>query len=290
MNILISVNKNYLKKATTMLYSLCVNTQEKVVVYLLHNSLSGEEVVAFRRKVRIQCGAEIFPIQVKNTIFDSCTLGQFHFSIEMYYRILAHEFLPKNIQRILWLDADLIVQKALADFYYQDFGETYIVVCADAKSATDEIQQLKKRLGLSKNHVYFNSGVLLLNLEKLRQDVTEEQLSRCVAELEDRLTYPDQDILNVFYSGKVKYADWKPYNYQIGTVDHPIKSEYLNATIVHYTGPWKPWSYKCINPYSGPYWMYRYRQGYLIQTIWAYMRHLIYVPLRQVKIKLFGEK
>ena len=285
MNILISVDQNYLEKESTMMFSLHKNTAENVVVYFMNHSLTAKEISAFRKCLRKNGIFELHEIQVLETVFDSCSLGNSHFSIEMYYRLIAQWFLPEELDRILWLDADIIVQKDLAAFYHQNFHNAYMVACADAKSNSVGVQKIKQKLMLSDEHIYFNSGVLLLNLNKLRQSTTLEQITSCAVRMNERLTFPDQDLLNVLYTGKVQYADWKIYNYQIGTLDHANAVDQQQAAVIHYTGMWKPWNYKCINKQAAPYWNYQVQQGKLVETILAYTKHAIYCNARNIKRK-----
>ena len=67
------------------------------------------------------------------------------------------------------LDADIVLCGSIREFYYQSFENNLIVACQDALCDDEEIVKIKDNLGLPKEHIYFNSGVLLLNIEELRK-------------------------------------------------------------------------------------------------------------------------
>lgn len=262
MNVLISVNENYLDKAKTMLYSLALHNKEELVVYFLNHSLSKEMVNEFRVYLKNVCNTTLIEINVKNTELDNMPLGELHFSIEMYYRVLAQFILPKKLDRILWLDADIIILKDLYHFYHQDFDGKYYVVCANRNYDSNSISDIKEKVGIDQKHIYFNSGVMLMNLEQLRVKTSKDIIISTSNTLKKKLTYPDQDILNYLYCKNVKYADLVTFNYQVKD-DDSIPAEMMQKiAILHYCGSSKPWLYSDIKRSSLSYWQVRYRQGY----------------------------
>lgn len=185
MNVLISVNNLYLDKAKTMLHSMHRNNCERTTVYLMNHCLSKGSVQRFREYLQHKLNMTLIEIDVSKTELDHMPLGNAHFSIEMYYRILAQFLLPEDIDRILWLDADIIICRSLYKFYNQDFGGKYIIACPDSMNDSKEVSLLKEKLGLPMDHIYFNSGVLLLNLYALRMNTCIETIVRTAHALAD---------------------------------------------------------------------------------------------------------
>lgn len=254
MNVLISVNNLYLDKAKTMLHSMHRNNCERTTVYLMNHCLSKGSVQRFREYLQHKLNMTLIEIDVSKTELDHMPLGNAHFSIEMYYRILAQFLLPEDIDRILWLDADIIICRSLYKFYHQDFGGKYIIACPDAMNDSKEVSFLKEKLGLPMDHIYFNSGVLLLNLYALRMNTCIEMIVRTAHELADRLTYPDQDLLNYLYKDKIKYCNWEEYNYQVHEKKYIEKEMLDKIVILHYAGDIKPWNFYHISQASSMYW------------------------------------
>jgi len=273
-NILISVDSNYLTKAQTMLFSLRLHTKEEIAVYLLNHRLTEAEIDGFRLFLKNKCKMELVHIDAKDTALDNFPVGDLNFTIEMYYRILAQFLLPTSVDRILWIDADIVVLKDVSEFYHQPFNGAKYVVCEDSQSETSFVQESISRLGLPAGEKYFNSGVMLMNLGLLRQETNLVDILKRSDEIKEKLTYPDQDILNYLYYNQVKYADWKTYNYQLAGVNCLSKSDVKDIVILHYTGMRKPWNYWQIVNVSKHYWKVRFKQGDRIQTIKAYAKRL----------------
>lgn len=276
LNILVSINNSYLEHAITMLHSLNNNTSEGVKVYVLDHALDKSLYSMFEKVMKKKYNIIVNRIDVSETIFDDMPLGDKHFSVEMYYRILAQFILPKEIDRILWLDADIIINGDISDFYHQSFGNNQMIVCEDAKYMADDIVDIKKKLGLPTDCKYFNSGVLLLNLERLRKTTTIEEIMQMTDMLRDKLTYPDQDILNYLYYKKVGFEDWKKYNFQVGTVSKEEINGIKKAHIIHYTGKRKPWLFRYMNQYSKYYWRVKIKENHKFHSILIITLGLMY--------------
>lgn len=272
MDILISVNEKYLDKAKTMLLSLRRRTREAVHVHLMTHALAQKSIASLDAFLR-RNGMCLSVVDVTNTALDTLPLGNRHFSIEMYYRLLAQFLLPETLDRVLWLDADIVVTKDLAPFYHQSFDEKLLCACQDKSDGNWELTAIKEKLGLPTGHPYFNSGVLLLNLAELRHQTTQAQIVDLANRLSDLLTYPDQDILNTLYQGRVKYLPWQVYNYQVlyeRELDPQIAAK---VAIYHYVGETKPWDYHYVWPSSAPYYAVQKMRGRCLYTAWMYAKH-----------------
>lgn len=288
-NILISVNDDYLDKAETMLFSVRKNTDEDITVYILNHRLTEQKLKRTKKYLLKKCNINTKEIDVSHTKLDDMPLCEDAFTIEVYYRVLAQYLLPADLDRVLWLDADIVVQKDISNFYHQDFEGKKLVACVECNYMSGIVLENKLKLGFSKNYEYFNSGVLLLNLEALRNSLTEEQLINKSYEYSSLLRWPDQDLLNLLYSRETKICDWKLFNYQIcGNARVPDK-ELENAYIIHYTTSGKPWKYGHIFASSKYYWRARITQGYLLEAMCKYPISYLY-RLRRKILKLLDKE
>lgn len=274
MDIIISVDKNYLGKAETMLFSLYKNSGETADVWLLYSSLTDKETADFSKYIDKKCKGKIavHPIKVNEADFSSLKVISY-FSVEMYYRALAPFLLPETVERALYLDADMIILKNLSPLYDTPLGNAYAAVCADFSAGSEEIARHKKEIGVDDGHIYFNSGVLLLNLKAIRRDMTADDVFAAAEKLGKKLLYPDQDVLNALYSGKVIYADGEIWNYQkLKKRYAPLKRSVKNKiAIIHYVGERKPWKFWAIDAVSGYYWRTEIARGYLFKAAAAYI-------------------
>jgi len=158
-----------------------------------------------------------------------------------------------RLDKVLYLDGDLIIRDSLEDLYDLDISDCYAAVCKDIGAETYP-SHYNSRLKIQHSG-YFNSGVMLLNLKMLRRDKISDKL------LEYKLKginhFMDQDAFNVVFQEKVKYFSFL-YNMGIscwrdrsGAVladyyDLPGYSSnqlFREAKILHLSAPEKPWLY-----------------------------------------------
>ena len=120
----------------------------------------------------------------------------------IFYRLFAHRIFP-NTDKILYLDSDTLVCDDLSELYSVDI--TNYVMGAVRDMAPTENQHNPNGIYVAeftqkylKNDIYFNSGVLLINVKKMTE---YEHLIPGATDIE--LKYPDQDLLNVAFDGKI---------------------------------------------------------------------------------------
>ena len=255
MNILVTLDSNYIKPLKVMLKSLFLNNSgERFSVYLMHSSLTDTELGDLNNFVNNH-GSRLEIIDIDDSCFSDAPV-LLHYTKEMYYRLLAYKFLPKNLERILYLDPDILVINSIRELYDMDI-EKYLYA-----AAYHDIISIKKinelRLSPYEIDAYFNSGVLLMNLNHQRMSVDEKKIYEFVEKNHSKLIMPDQDILNALYSKQIKTIDERLYNYDvryyryykmlsnnIWDMDHVIR----NTVILHFCGKKKPWK----KDYSGKF-------------------------------------
>ena len=186
-----------------------------------------------------------------------------------YYRCYLSELLPKELERVLYLDGDLIVRRKLDEFYDQPLAPYSAVVVRDYGNIT---KQDLRRLQFSETAVYFNSGVMLVNLEYWRKAHVAEHCIQYFSEHPERIVYDDQDLLNVVLAGTTAIASptWNAqdffYRRDYVAATSLSKEEYAklikDPAVVHFTRTPKPWQWKCLHPFRDEY------EYYLRRTPW----------------------
>jgi len=247
MNILVTLNSNYVKPLKIMLKSLFLNNEGEVFsIYLMHSSLSDEELEDLNSYIKIH-GSELIVVDVDSDYFADAPV-LLHYPKEIYYRLLAHKFLPQDLDRILYLDPDILVINPIRELYYTDIEEYLYAAAYHNVISIKGINKL--RLIPYEIDAYYNSGVLLMNLELHRQLIDEQPIYEFVEKNRAKLIMPDQDILNALYSKKIKSLDEKLYNYDARYyIYYKIMSNGLcdmdyvirNTVILHFCGKKKPW-------------------------------------------------
>lgn len=248
MNILVTLNSRYIKALKVMLTSLFLsNPEESFHIYLMHSSISDEEVAELERYVG-QKGQRLSVVAVEENVFADAPVVK-HYSKEMYYRILAFKFLPPEVEKILYLDPDLIIINEIRSLYDTDLEGCMFGAAYHDRLSVKEVNKL--RLLPYEIEAYYNTGVLLMDLRLQRQSIRERDIFSFVEANRLKLLLPDQDIINALYSKSIKSVDEVRYNYDPRyfkyyklvsngkfDMDYVIK----NSSIIHFCGKRKPWN------------------------------------------------
>lgn len=246
MNICCCINEKFIEPFKVLCYSLIESQEEKIEMYLIYDSLSKKELADIRKYLNflnITFHPVLFPEKIKKELQPLCERinPDQNLSFEIYFRLFLPELLPE-VNRILYLDSDIIVQKNISNFYYFEFKNTEAVAILDIINVSDMEVSLRKRLEENlelENNMYVNSGVLLLNLENLRKSkhLSLENIIKVVKE--KHIIYHDQDIINVLLKDTLFRLSNFNYNTNIYRVNIKKIFEY---PILHYVTSRKPWN------------------------------------------------
>lgn len=253
------------------LASILLNARadEKLNVYIVNRGISSgnREKIASLKQIK---NFSLFFLETNTELFENCFIKD-GYTIETFYTLILPEILP-TLDKVIYLDCDVIVRRSLAELWACDVSS----VCLGA--APDLIDYLpfsswkhKRYLHGKDDFCYFNSGVMVLNLEKIRVDNLFRQ---CIAWLEkngDIARYCDQDGLNACLLGDFMrlHAKWNvqtPMYWPGGARILKKRADTLSAlsdpAIVHFTTGEKPWE-----KYSFCKWKNLFHQ-YRLQTPW----------------------
>ena len=264
MNLLVTLNEAYLPYLNTLLISIIRNNPScQFTVYLLHTSVSQTAVVQ-TKKILGEHGNLVMIEATDHGLDNAPTTEQF--PREMYYRIFASKYLPGDVDRVLYLDPDIIVNGSLAELYNIPLDGYYFAAASHNGKVMRFING--KRLDLKKECPYINSGVLLMNLDLLRKEQKYEDVFAYIEKKKSKLLLPDQDVISGLYGERILKLDTYIYNmtdrlYRYDRILGKRRSfEWFkdNSVIFHYCGKNKPWK----KNYSGAF-------GIFYQDTLAYM-------------------
>ncbi len=259
LEIALSTDSRYLPHAATTIHSAISNGGD-VAFHLLHGSgLSAADADVLRRGVE-RDGATI----TFHELDDERTRGLpawNYISKEMWFRLFLGELLPDS-ERVLYLDADTIVMDSLEPLAELDLGNVY--VGAVRNLFLPEHADRPQRLGVPADQAYFNSGVLLLNLEAIRRDDCQRDLLALAQSGDERLVFPDQDALNLVLGRRMRelHPRWNAMNSLLvfPWAADVFSPEMLEETrdrpaIRHFEGPGvsKPWHFLYAFPHRDAY-------------------------------------
>lgn len=179
----------------------------------------------------------------------------------MWYRVYLPQLLPAQT-RVLYLDCDTVVMDDLASLWQTPLDGLYLAAVANVLE--ERVKDWPQALGLPPQAFYFNSGVLLFNLDQMRTDGMTEKLVAFGREQAARLRWPDQDALNAVLGRQCQFVHPR-WNCQNSLFYYPRSREVFGAAqvreairqpgIVHFEGGniVKPWHYLSKHPYRRAY-------------------------------------
>lgn len=237
-NIAFAVNNKYSPYLEIALYSLLLhNNKSKFEINVLSFDIDRSNKDKLSRICEHFGNASINFILLESNYFENLKTHA-HFSRDIYTRYILADLLPDK-DKILYLDADILVTRDISELYKVDISGYFIAAVIDKGIQKEEFAEYLSLLGIY-GFPYYNSGVLLMNLAKIREDGMAKKLIDKTSDLADKLQHPDQDVINIVFKDHIKKLS-SVWNYQ--DEDRRIKEVDLNDVgIVHYTSGYKPWN------------------------------------------------
>ena len=246
-----STDDNYLQHCVAMLCSLFENNKDmKMVVHLLVDSLSQESRNTISSLSERYGNQAMFydmkPEMMENIQLNDMQLnGKKMYSIATYYRLFLPSLLPSEIDKILYLDCDIIVLQDVSELYQLNM-EGYGVAAVKDASPYDSYHRFKMGLGLQ--HSAFCAGMMMINLDYWRKNECQEKLIEYATRPWKDVYMQDQDALNYVFRDswfQLPYK-WGKTPLAVAPVDQSQRwfdiKEYVNEPcIYHYSAHVKPW-------------------------------------------------
>lgn len=294
MNLVLIINEknNYARHLGTTLVSVLENSKEKWNINIIYENLSQESIKKISEIVR-KYGSDIKYIKIEEQTLKKFKVGVgTHLNSIVFARLYIPEFLLDE-EKAIYLDCDLIVLKKLEELYNMDLKNKSIGVILDSKK--DQEESLK-RLKLDLKRTYFNAGVMIMDLKKLRDNKKFTKTIEFCLNPDRELKLNEQDALNIIFEDDYTINN-KIWNYTHGNSEEN-KFNLNEIGIVHFTGEIKPWDCRSTSIYKNLYWQY------LEKTPWngykeenkslenIFLRELIKLKLktRKMRYKIKGKK
>lgn len=278
MNILYASNDGFARHLGTSMCSLFDKNRKEneITVYVLSLGLSEEN------RVKLQTIADgygrVLEIVEAGDLrerfdFDVDTGG---YDISIMGRLFMGELLPEHVERVLYLDCDTVVVRPIGPLWRRNLG----TAVAGAVMEPTIYEAVKESIGLGPEDGYYNSGVLLVDLKRWREEGIQEKLIRFFREKGGALFASDQDLLNGTLKGRIDtlmpecnfFPNYRYFSYETLVEHAPTyaavpKDEFRKAKkhprIIHYMGDERPWIRGNLNHYRLAY------EKYLAMTPWA---------------------
>lgn len=284
-----------------MMCSVCVNNPDFIIRFHIITDVDVADedcddiatvVAPYKNRARIEF------YHITEQILD-CSFPKLNEKITRpaYFRLFVAEMLPSTIDKVLYLDGDVIVRHSLKELWDMDLSNFALAAVPDMREgSTDRYEGL----GYSNNQGYFNSGVLLINLAYWRQHQATKQFEEFIQKRYETIRFHDQDVLNYIFREQKKMIPikynlqdgflWKTPEYDWLRYGEEVMEARVDPVIVHFTREIKPWRYSYDpNPFRSTF--YRYQdmtkwKGIFIdgRPYFTMVRNLVGGILRRMRI------
>ncbi|MBO0451859.1 glycosyltransferase family 8 protein [Candidatus Enterococcus murrayae] len=255
-DILITLDENYLEPLHIMLTSLHVNNPaQDFTIWLIHERIPDSKLQQLNRLLA-QWKMTFHEIKVPMELFSNAPTVE-RYPKEMYFRLASGKLLPNTVKKVVYLDPDTLIINPLNSLW--DFDLNGNMLGAATHAGLTNLTEGFNNIRLGTDHGYYNSGVMLMDMEKVREIVQLEDIFKTIHEFGDYLLLPDQDILNFLYGKYIKEIPEEIWNYDTRKSNvyltkslgkHNSHWVAKNTVVLHYCGKPKPWDEKSNNRFT----------------------------------------
>lgn len=267
MDFLFSSNDNYARHLGVALYSLLANNANNQLIrcFIVDNDISSDNLLKLQQIVSSFTNAEVLFVPFDKWSNNLHLDMPWPISISCYARLFVGDILPKDSNRVIYLDCDMLVNGDLSELWNIDLGDSIVGAVQDQVPAS-----VKNAVGLDAFDRYFNSGMLIIDLKKWREMNIGEKCLKFIDLHHGNVIHHDQGVLNGILQ-KLWYR--LPLKYNVMTIHYIIsidgiqkyfrdkssfyeENEIVEAKrspiILHFTPSFTthPWEQNCKHPLS----------------------------------------
>ena len=254
-----AVDDTYVPFLAVALESLVAKISDKnfYEIRILYTHLKEENKNALKKYRRENVSIEFVNLNEKVDRIASKLYTRDYFSMTTYYRLFLPDLYPE-LKKALYLDSDIVLLDDVAKLYNIDLGTNLVGAIPDgAVASVKEFQDyVELVVGLKDYHNYFNAGILLMNLEELRNYRFQVKFMYLLDTIKFKVAQ-DQDYLNRLCKGRVTIID-NSWNTMPGA--DPDKRN-KNPKLIHYNLSNKPWHLDKV-PYEEYFWDYAWQTDF----------------------------
>ena len=252
-NLFFAVDDNYCPYLSVALDSIMKNANKdyNYNAYVLATYVSPENKKTLEDRLYDNFTIEFVDMTDKLEMIADKLHTRDYYSKTTYYRLFIPNMFP-NMDKALYLDADIVVPGDISELYNVDLGNNLVGGITDSAVANNDIfvKYVEEVVGVDKSDDYFNAGILPMNLKAMREFEFEEKFLNLLVSYKF-VVAQDQDYLNAICKGRVRYIDdsWNVMPIE----NNKRKIDKLN--LIHYNMLWKPWQFDNIM-YEEYFWEY----------------------------------
>ena len=253
-NVFFASDERYLPYLAVAIKSLSDNAREGYIynVNVLSEGFGKEALAPLLPKLSQKVKVKVHDVRKKiGALRDQLEFRlRDYYSVSIYYRMFIPSMFPE-LERAVYLDCDLVLCDDVAKLYFTELGDNLVGAVTDESVITVPIfcDYVKRHIGVAHEREYFNSGVLLMNLDLMRRMGIENTFVRLLRKYNFNTVAPDQDYLNFLCRGRVKYLAPGWNKHAIAGRDIPDSELH----VMHYNMFNKPWRYDGV-PRGDKFW------------------------------------
>lgn len=275
--IVCAADNQFADALTVMIYSVLKTSSSKnIKLYVLDGGIS---LLAKNRISTLvnERGNQIKFLKMDENMFKGYLVSE-RLTQAIYYRLLIPDLLlGENAQKAIYLDCDLILNADISELWNVELGRNVLAAVAETNEGCRYVSspralRLYKELGIPEKNKYFNSGVLVMNLEEWRKRNITAKVCNYLTENCEQVIYHDQDGLNaILWDSWLELpTDWNvmsclfitEHKHQVINMEkETVEQLRRKPKIVHFTGWKKPWIEECVHPYASLYRKYAQEVG-----------------------------
>lgn len=239
MNLLFCIDNNYIDRFLETVMSIFRYENKNINIFILHNGISDENIKlieSFILKYE-SCKVIFYYVDTNNKVLP---ISISYISEVTYLRLFAPFVIKEQIDRLLYLDCDIICCETFEDMYNTNLDGKIIGAVKNIQLSSDSelYEFFNNNIGLPENNEYINAGVLLIDVNKYKEYISIDDIVNFIEQNKEILVMQDQDVINKLFYKKIKILDLK-YNYQINSIDDGFET--YDNVFVHYSKQEKPW-------------------------------------------------
>ena len=245
-----AVDDNYSYFLAVALKSIKDNASKDYIysIYVLHDGLKKDTMTALKNVEEENFTIRFVNVKMRHLMFHNKLHTRDYYSKSTYYRLFIQSLFPE-LDKAIYLDSDIIVTGDISELYNYDL-DGYLVGAAneDVMQNTNVFgEYVEKALGINRN-LFFNAGVLVLNLKAFRKEKVEERFLKLLTRYKFSVTQ-DEDYLNVICKDKILFIS------NAWNVSPAVIKNNEEIKLIHYKMDLKPWHYDGVR-YGEYFWEY----------------------------------
>lgn len=293
LHIAVSSDDNYVKFLGVTIQSLqYYNRDVKIYIHVLDNGIQSKNRDKIESLISHNNKITFYSVEAQNEYLKKYNLNPT--SLAMYSRIFLSKIIPENVKKIIYCDVDSLFKGSLKEIWKIDFKNELVAGVEDLIPVRYKID-----IGLQEDDKYINSGFLLINLEKWREEDIIKDFIKCISKFDGKQTHYDQGVINAVCKDRIiilspRYNLMTPFyilKYKKIIDYYKIKNYYskieienakLNPVFVHFVPAFttRPWMKNCRHPLVEEY------RTFLEKASWS--ENNLLVDPREFKVRLLN--